>query len=127
MTRELQTWGAIAAIGVASCIGDVLMSHAMKQVGDVGELRARVGAISAAMRVIRNRSFLWGVLCMTVAFYCLLYALSWDDLSLVGPAAAALTFVANAVAAKIFLREKVDHRRWIAAILVAGGVVLLAR
>lgn len=127
MTTELQTWSAITAIGIASCIGDVLMSHAMKQVGDVGELHRRVGTLSTAMRVIRNHSFLWGVLSMTLAFYCLLYALSWDDLSLVGPAAAALTFVANAVAARIFLRERVDHRRWIAAILVAGGVVLLAR
>jgi drug/metabolite transporter (DMT)-like permease len=46
--------------------------------------------------------------------------------SLVAPASASLTFVANAVAAKIFLHERVDHRRWIAALLVAGGVVLLA-
>jgi uncharacterized membrane protein len=30
------------------------------------------------------------------------------------------------VAAKIFLHEHVDHRRWIAALLVASGVVLLA-
>jgi drug/metabolite transporter (DMT)-like permease len=63
---------------------------------------------------------------MTVAFYSLMFALSWADVSLVGPAAAALTFVANAVAAKIFLHEKVDKRRWAAALLVAGGVVLLA-
>ena len=34
--------------------------------------------------------------------------------------------VANAVAAKIFLRERVDRRRWMAALLVAGGVALLA-
>jgi uncharacterized membrane protein len=34
--------------------------------------------------------------------------------------------VTNAIAAKIFLHERVDHRRWMAAVLVAGGVVLLA-
>jgi drug/metabolite transporter (DMT)-like permease len=34
--------------------------------------------------------------------------------------------VANAFAAKLFLRERVDHRRWIAAMLVAGGVALMA-
>jgi drug/metabolite transporter (DMT)-like permease len=45
---------------------------------------------------------------------------------MVGPAAAALTFVANPIAARIFLHELVDHRRWIAALLVAGGVALLA-
>jgi drug/metabolite transporter (DMT)-like permease len=35
-------------------------------------------------------------------------------------------FIGNAVAAKIFLHEKVDRRRWIAAGLVAAGVALLA-
>jgi drug/metabolite transporter (DMT)-like permease len=63
---------------------------------------------------------------MAVAFYSLLFALSWNDVSLVGPAAASLTFVANAVAARIFLHENVDHRRWMAALFVAGGVFLLA-
>jgi drug/metabolite transporter (DMT)-like permease len=67
-----------------------------------------------------------GVVAMTLAFYSLLVGLSWADVSVVGPAAAALTFVANALAAKIFLHERVDRRRWIAALLVAGGVVLLA-
>jgi len=44
----------------------------------------------------------------------------------VAPAAASLTFIANAVAAKVFLHERADRRRWIAASLVAAGVALLA-
>jgi drug/metabolite transporter (DMT)-like permease len=63
---------------------------------------------------------------MTLAFYSLLYGLSWNNVSLIGPAAASLTFVANAIAAKLFLHERVDARRWAAALLVAGGVVLMA-
>ena len=124
--KHLYTWSAIAAIVIASSAGDVLLSHAMKQVGDLGELLRRTNLFTVAARILRNPQFLLGIFCMTVAFYSLLFALSWADVSLVGPAAAALTFVANAVAAKIFLHERVDHRRWIAALLVAGGVVLLA-
>jgi multidrug transporter EmrE-like cation transporter len=124
--RHVYTWSAIVAIVVASSAGDVLLSHAMKQVGDLGELLRRTNLFTVVGRILRNSQFLLGILCMTVAFYSLLFALSWADVSLVGPAAAALTFVANAAAAKIFLRERVDHRRWIAALLVAGGVVLLA-
>jgi multidrug transporter EmrE-like cation transporter len=124
--RHLYAWGAILAIVLASSAGDVLLSHAMKQVGDVGALWRRTNLLTVAGRILRNSQFLLGILCMTLAFYSLLFALSWADVSLVGPAAAALTFVANAVAAKIFLHERVDHRRWIAALLVAGGVVLLA-
>jgi multidrug transporter EmrE-like cation transporter len=124
--RHLYTWSAIVAIVIASSAGDVLLSHAMKQVGDLGELLRRTNLITVVGRILRNPQFVLGIFCMTVAFYSLLFALSWADVSLVGPAAAALTFVANAVAAKIFLHERVDHRRWIAALLVAGGVVLLA-
>jgi drug/metabolite transporter (DMT)-like permease len=48
-------------------------------------------------------------------------------LSLAGPAIAALTYVGNAVAAKFFLRERVDRRRWLATVCVVVGVILLAR
>jgi drug/metabolite transporter (DMT)-like permease len=63
---------------------------------------------------------------MAAAFFSLLFALSWEDVSLVSPAASSLTFIATTFAAKIFLHEKVDRRRWIAAVLVAAGMALLA-
>ena len=123
---EIYAWAAIGLIILASTAGDVLLAYSMKRVGDVGELWRRAGVMTVAGRMLRHPSFLLGILAMTVAFYSLLVGLSWADVSMVGPAAAALTFVANAVAAKIFLHERVDHRRWMAALLVAGGVVLLA-
>jgi drug/metabolite transporter (DMT)-like permease len=61
-----------------------------------------------------------------VAFFSLLFGLSWGDVSLVAPATASLTFVGNAAAAKVLRHEHVDRRRWIAAALVACGVALLA-
>ena len=124
--KHAHAWVAIAAIVLASTTGDVLLSRAMKQVGDVGELRRCGGALTVVGRILSNPNFLLGVLAMTLAFYSLLVGLSWADVSVVGPAAAALTFVANALAARIFLHERVDRRRWIAALLVAGGVALLA-
>jgi drug/metabolite transporter (DMT)-like permease len=44
----------------------------------------------------------------------------------VAPASASLTLVTNAIGAKFFLKENVDRRRWIAAILVCIGVYFLA-
>src|ERR1700737_4961822 len=99
------TWGAIAAVVLASTSGDVLLSRAMKQVGDVGELWRRAGVLTGAGRVLRNPSFLLGILMMALAFYSLLFALSWADVSLAAPASASLTFMANAVAGKIFLTD----------------------
>jgi drug/metabolite transporter (DMT)-like permease len=124
--RHAYTWGAIAVIVLASVTGDVLLSRAMKQVGDVGELRKRSSILSVVVRVLQNPFFLLGIVAMAVAFFSLLFGLSWGDVSLVAPASASLTFVGNAAAAKLFLHERVDRRRWMAAALVACGVVLLA-
>jgi drug/metabolite transporter (DMT)-like permease len=104
----------------------VLLARAMRQVGDVGALWRRAGLLTVAGRILRNPFFLLGLLAMTVAFYSLLFGLSWGDVSLIAPASASLTFVANAIAARIFLHEHVDRRRWMAAIFVAAGVLLLA-
>ena len=123
---DLYTWCAIAAVVVASVIGDVLLSRAMKKVGDVHDLLDRRGLWIVVRRILRNPNFALGVSAMAVAFFSLLFALSWGDVSLVAPAAASLTFAGNAFAAKLFLHEKVDRRRWIAATLVAAGVALLA-
>jgi drug/metabolite transporter (DMT)-like permease len=114
------------AIVFASVVGDVLLSRAMKQVGDVQALWKQRGIFVVLQRTLANPNFLFGVTAMALAFFSMLFALSWGDVSLVGPAAASLTFIGNAVAAKIFLREQVGRRRWIAAVLVAAGVALLA-
>ena len=123
---HIYTWSGILIVVFFSVVGDVLMSRAMKQVGDVHELWRRSGWWSVVGRVLSNPNFFMGVTAMAVAFFSLLFALSWGDVSLVAPAAASLTFIGNAFAAKIFLQEKVDRRRWIAAVLVAAGVALLA-
>src|SRR5215467_3984737 len=124
--RHLYTWIGILIVVFFSVVGDVLMSRAMKQVGDVHELWRRSGLWAVVGRVLSNSNFFLGVAAMAVAFFSLLFALSCGDVSLVAPAAASLTFIGNAFAAKIFLHEKVDRRRWIAAVLVAAGVALLA-
>ena len=123
---NLNAWLAIGAVVLASSAGDVLMSRAMKQTGDLGQLRQKRGLISTGLLILRNRYFLLGVCCMALAFYSLLFGLSWNNVSLIGPATASLTFVANAVSARIFLHEHVDRRRWTAALLVGAGVVLMA-
>ena len=124
--KDTYAWLAIAFIILASTAGDVLLSYSMKKVGDVGELWKQRGIVAVISRILTTPTFPLGVLAMGVAFYSLLFGLSWGNLSLVVPASASLTFVANAVAARIFLHERVGKRRWIAALLVAGGVILMA-
>src|SRR5271165_5662387 len=120
------TWGGILVVVFFSVVGDIVIARAMKQVGDVHELWRDSGLWTVIARTLSNPNFFFGVTAMAMAFFSLLFALSWGDVSLVAPAAASLTFIGNAFAARIFLHEKVDRRRWIAVTLVAAGVALLA-
>ena len=120
-------WSGIGAIVVTATAGDVLQARAMKEVGDLCEIRQSYGVLAVVRRVVSSGRFMLGLLFMAFAFFSLLITLSWEDVSVVGPASASLTFIANAFAARIFLKERVDHRRWLAALFVAGGVALLSR
>ena len=124
--KPLYTWGAIAVLVAASTAGDVLLSISMKKIGDLGALRRREGLGAVAGRIFTQGLFWLAIACMTIAFFSLLVALSWADVSLVAPAATSLTFLTTALAAKFFLDENVDRRRWLSAVLVGVGVALLA-
>lgn len=125
--KHLYTWSAIFMVVIASTAGDILLAKAMREIGDLGCLRQKKGIFAVVVRVLRSATFLLAVFFMAVAFFSLLVGLSWADVSLVATAAASLTFVTNAVAARIFLKENVDRRRWFAAIFVAVGVLLITR
>jgi multidrug transporter EmrE-like cation transporter len=126
-STTLNAWAAIAFVAALAVIGEVLIAAGMRQLGDLDDIRAVKGMPGTIAAVLTNASFIIGALCMAVNFFAMLFALSIADLSLAGPAIAALTYIGNAVAAKIFLHENVDQRRWLATLFVALGVVLLTR
>jgi len=116
----------IASVVLTSTAGEVLTAAAMKSIGDLDLIRARSGLRGAIRTVLTCPLFFAGVFFLALAFFALLFALNHLSLSLVGPAAASLTLVTNAIAGKIFLKENVDRRRWAAALLVCAGVYLPA-
>jgi drug/metabolite transporter (DMT)-like permease len=120
-------WLMISVIVVLATFGDVMIASALRQIGDLDEIRTKSGLSGAIRAVLTNVRFFFGVLGMAFSFFSLLYALSWADVSLVAPASAALTFVTNAVAARWILKENVDRRRWFAALCVGAGIFLLTR
>jgi drug/metabolite transporter (DMT)-like permease len=129
-TSILQTWSAILTVAALAITGEVLIAAAMRRLGDLDHLRTSPGLLGyrgPIRAVLSSPLFLIGALCMALNFFAMLYTLSVVDLSLAAPATASLTFIGNAAAAKIFLRENVDHRRWLAVIFVCIGVVLLAK
>ena len=122
-------WAAtamIAAIVLTSTTGEVLTAAAMQSIEDLDEIRARSGLKRAIRAVVTCPLFFAGVAFLALAFFALLVALNHLPVSLVAPASASLTLVTNAIAAKLFLKENVDRRRWTSAVLVCIGVYLLA-
>jgi drug/metabolite transporter (DMT)-like permease len=118
--------GMILAIVLTSSTGEILTAGAMKSIGDLDEIRAQSGIGGAIRAVLTCPLFFCGVFFLALSFFSLLFALNHLSLGLVAPASASLTLVTNAIGAKFFLKENVDRRRWIAAILVCIGVYFLA-
>ncbi len=125
-TTALRTWSAILGVAAMAITGEVLIAAAMQRLGDLDIIRERSGLPGAIRAVLTSPLFLAGALCMALNFFALLFTLSIVDLSLAAPATASLTYIGNAIAAKLFLHENVDRRRWLAVVFVAVGVVLLS-
>lgn len=125
--QALQVWSSIAFVAALAVAGEVLIAAGMRQIGDLDLIRESSGIFGAVKAVLTSVKFVIGAVCMALNFFAMLFALSIAELSLAAPAIASLTYIGNAVAAKLFLREHVDQRRWFATACVALGVVLLSR
>jgi len=121
-----ETWATILTVALTAIAGDCLTAGAMRRIGDLDLIRAKSGLAGAIRAVVSSPMFLLGVCAMALSFFSLLFTLSKVDVSLAAPASASLTFIGNAAAAKIFLHENVNRRRWFAAVFVCAGVALLA-
>jgi drug/metabolite transporter (DMT)-like permease len=122
-----ETWATILTVAATAVAGDVLTAGAMRRIGDLDLIRAQSGLGGAIRAVVSSPMFLLGVLSMAISFFSLLFTLSNVAVSLAAPASASLTFLGNAFAAKLFLKENVDRRRWFAALFVCAGVFLLSK
>jgi drug/metabolite transporter (DMT)-like permease len=126
-TSVFETWATIVTVAATAVAGDVLTAGAMRRIGDLDLIRAHSGLGGAIRAVVSSPMFLLGVVSMALSFFSLLFTLSNVEVSLAAPASASLTFLGNAFAARLFLKENVDRRRWLAALFVCAGVFLLSK
>jgi multidrug transporter EmrE-like cation transporter len=113
-------------IASTSAAGDILIAAAMRRLGAIEKLYSAKGALAVVRALAASRRLQLGIVAMACSFFSLLWSLSRSDLSFVTPAANALAYVFNAIAAGLFLGERVNIQRWTAMLFVAGGVWLLA-
>lgn len=89
--------------------------------GDGSEAVADRGLLR---RVLGSPAIAGGVALYAVEFGCWLFVLSRLDLSLAFPIAT-LSYVGVVLASRLFLREAVSPRRWIATLLIAAGAACI--
>jgi drug/metabolite transporter (DMT)-like permease len=110
-------------IVVAGTGGELCVSRAMKQTGEVRDFRPRA-VLQVILRALCVKWMWVGVGMMTMAFFSLLAVLSFEKVSFVVPVTA-LSYVAGALGGMFFLGERISLRRWTGILLVCVGVTLV--
>jgi drug/metabolite transporter (DMT)-like permease len=117
-------WILLAIIVIATVLGDLLQSYEMKRSG-AQTVSAR--GLGRLLKIISQRKFLiLSVAFMALSFFAFMALLQRAPLSFAVPASAA-TFVLETLLARFVLKEAVGRRRAAGALLVLGGVILLAQ
>jgi drug/metabolite transporter (DMT)-like permease len=116
-------WLLVLLIIASNSCGDLLNTAGMRRFGEVRELRP-VALMHVVAGLARNKLVLGGLFCMAVAFFSLMALLSIASLSFAVPATGG-SYVVETFLARHFLHEKVSSRRWIGAVLVTCGVILM--
>ena len=110
-------------IVIAGTGGELCVSRAMKEIGEVYDFRPPAVArfVLRAMRA----GWMWaGIALMTLGFFSLLAMLSIENVSFVVPVTA-LSYAAGTLGALLFLHERISPQRWLGVLMVCIGVTLV--
>ena len=107
----------VVAVLAVSC-GEALLAKGMKQTAGAP------GGVAAIRAIAANPRVLCGVCLMAVYFGLYMLALRWADLSFVLPITA-LSYLLGAILARLYLHEHVTPVRWIGAIVITIGVIIV--
>jgi len=110
----------LAGVTVFAAAGDSLLSHGMKQVGNISF--HNIGSLFLA---VSNPWVAFGIVLLLAFFASYMNALSWADLTYVLPASS-LGYVLLALVARFALHEQVSPLRWAGIALISGGVGFVA-
>jgi uncharacterized membrane protein len=128
----MQTWidraeiiGLLGIAIVSQAIGNVLLSQGMKFISE-GSPTIWRDWLAVALQAVRTPSILVGVGFLIMFFVLFATALSRADLSFVLPAISSEVIV-NVAFANYFLQETVSTTRWLGAVLISIGVVLVLK
>ncbi len=111
----------LLSIVFTASFGDVLLSHGMKQIGEITLDRLPQLLIAP----VTNLYVAAGVLLLIGFFAAYLTALSWADLTFVLPSTA-LGYVVVTFLGRYYLHEDVSAKRWMGILLIVIGTGFVA-
>jgi drug/metabolite transporter (DMT)-like permease len=110
----------LAGVTVFASAGDALLSHGMKQIGNIS-----LHHLQSVIFAMANPWVAAGIVLLLAFFAAYTSALSWADLTYVLPATS-LGYVVLALVARFALHEQVSPMRWAGIVLITGGVGFVA-
>lgn len=119
-TLTPQRYLILLAVMLTASVGDTLLSHGMRQVGNVSFDHLRLLFIA-----LKNPWVISGILLLLGFFASYLTALSWADLTFVLPSTA-FGYVVVALLARFWQHEHISFYRWLGIILIVCGVGFVA-
>jgi drug/metabolite transporter (DMT)-like permease len=121
----VNSWVLVSTVVGSTVLGDLLQSFEMKRHGEIQNFHPR-GLPKLFATLARKKFLILAIFFMAISFFAFMTLLETADLSFAVPVSAA-SLVLETILAKLVLKERVDGRRWAGALLVLGGVVLLAQ
>ena len=110
--------GVMLLATLAVSVGETLLAKGMKETNAVGP------GTWTQIRAVLNWAVVCGTILMTAYFGLYMVALKWADLSFVLPLTA-ISYLLGATLARFYLHEQVTATRWIGAIIITIGVVVV--
>ena len=104
---------------LAVSVGEAMLAKGMKQSG-----ASPVGIWNQIRGVATNGNVVFGTLLMMTYFGLYMLALRWADFSFVLPITA-VSYLLGAILAKYYLGETVTPVRWIGALIITLGVIVV--
>ena len=117
-------WILLSIVVIATALSDLLQSYEMKR---AGEQSVDAHGLARMLKlIVRRVPLILSIACLAVSFFSFMALVQATPLSFAVPASAA-SFILETVLAKLVLNEHVGMSRAAGALLVLGGIVLLAR
>ena len=121
----MKTRVCLLIIVIANALGNVVLSHGMRQVGSIASY-SPVALVLSSLRAMTNPFVLAGVGFLIIFFLAHMIVLSWADLSYVLPMTS-VGYILVTVLSWWWLGENVTMVRWIGTVVIMIGVMLVGR